>query len=386
MKYRILTVLLFLCVSFVRCDKAQVFDKNRIQKRSYYHHPGTFNELTYHTPGVLPFAPNPFLFKAHHDIKPFGLGPSHILPAPAPLLPAAPKFVPGDAWVTQHSVTYPKFPVLPPPVVPTAPFVPPIFPAAPALKPLAFTPAVNYVPVSPIPKPVVVPIPRPVIAQPAFVPTAVHPVVVKPIVPVLPPHHHHHVHPVQPTVSSENPENPTSINNPDEQSSSMHEIDETSSSNTDPQSTHTHNNPFVPAGLSPTFVMQIGASSSGFNPTSSSQSPFNTATFTPSSSPSRPPSTFAFGGMVPQVMPIYMQMMPNHQPEQPEENHFNSYGLPAKYGAPPPPPPPPIRPHNHFHSQKLRRKPSYNKRHRKHPHRHPKKLRYTIIKHHHHHD
>lgn len=402
MKFRILTILV-LSISVVKCDKKEDFDKNRIQKRSYYHHPGSFNDVHYHTPGAVPFAANPFLFKGHQDpafIKPFGIGPSHILPAvapaPAPVFPTT-KFVPGDAWVTQHSVTYPRYPVLQAPVVPTAPFVPthPIGPPvfhAPALKPFAFAPPpVSYVP---IPKPVV--IPRPVVAQ-AFVPTQV---AVKPIVPIFPPHHVA----VQPTVSSQNPENPP-INIPEEQRPTMHEIDETESPTTSDQSTHTHNTfPLLPAGLPPTFVMQIGTSSSGIDTSSFAQSPaqpsFNPAQFQPSSPPREPfspvafaprPPSNSFDGMVSQMMPVFMQMMPaNHHHHYPEEQessfnfHPHSASVASSYGPPPQSYGTPsniqqLRNH-HRTPTKLRQRP--NIRQRK-PHRHSKKLKYTIIKHHH---
>lgn len=396
MKFRILTILV-LSISAVKCDNSAELDKNRIQKRSYYHHPGAFNDLQYHTPAAVPFAANPLLFKAHHDpafIKPFGIGHPHILPQPAPVLPAT-KFVPGDAWVTQHSVTYPRYPVLQPPVVPTAPlvptaaFAPPVL-HAPALRPFAFAPPpVSYVP---IPKPVFVP--RPVIAQPAFVPTAV---AVKPIVPILPPHHHHHHVAVQPTVSSENPENP-SINIPEEQRPNMSEIDETESPSTSDQSTHTHNT--IP-GLPPTFVMQIGTSSSGFDTSPFAQSPaqpsFNPAQFAPSSPPREPFGSFAprppqssFSGMVPQMMHVFMQMMPeNHQhyPEEPENSfnfHPHSASAASSYGPPPENYGPPFRnqrlQNHHRTPKRLRQRPNIH--HRK-PHRHSKKVKYTIIKHHH---
>lgn len=401
-KSLVLLTIFVLSISVVRCDKNQEFDNNRIQKRSDYHHPGAYNELTYHTPGAVPFAANPYLFKSHHDpafIKPFGLGHSHIWPAvapPPPFLPAA-KFMPGDAWVTQHSATYPRYPVLPPPVVPTAPLAPPLF-HAPALRPFAFAPPpVSYVPFSPIPKPVV--IPRPVIAQPAFVHASVHPFAVRPIVPVLPPpqHHHHHHVAVQPTVSSENPENPP-IHIPDQQHPNMPEIDETESPTTSDQSTHTHNTiPLLPAGIPPTFVMQIGTSSSGFDTSPSPQPSFIPATFTPLSSrepfnpaafaPRPPPSTFTFGGMVPQMMPVFMQTMHSqHHPEE-QENSFNfhPHSMSPSYGPPPRGYGPPLRSqrlrnYHHRTPTKLRRRPNIH--HRK-PHRHPKKLKYTIIKHHH---
>lgn len=170
-----------------KVDEKDKKDEKSVSKRGVFHysthghvHPGVVSATHYHLPPAVPH------FHKYH-VKPH----LHLPVAPVPVAPVIPPhyhIVPGGASVTSYSVNYPRYPLLPRPVVPYYPkhivpaFAPPVVASAPAAFIPDHTPSFHHH------------------HQPHYVPhyhsAPIVPsyVLPKPVIPVAVayPHHHHH--------------------------------------------------------------------------------------------------------------------------------------------------------------------------------------------------